>query len=135
MRAMAYVIAVMAAVGIMIGIAMVPNGSENSDTASNGPASTDSPATTPVSSERVMDESGTLVLSVPKMHCEFNCYPKVKEALELAPSVTEVQLAEQAEAGTIDNRQVVVNYEAGFDIDAAIKLLDEAGFVESELVQ
>ena len=35
----------------------------------------------------------------------------------------------------MDNRQVVVQYDAGFDIDAAIKMLGEEGFKESELIQ
>ena len=82
-----------------------------------------------------MDQAGTLVLSVPKMHCEFSCYPAVKETLEGSPSVLAVELAEQKDEGTIDNRQVVVQYDAGFDVDAAIERLGEKGFKESELVQ
>jgi copper chaperone CopZ len=126
---MAYVIAVLAAVGIMIGIAMLPPGADQEA------ATTVQPSAKTVSSGRVLEEAGTVVFSVPAMHCEFSCYPRVKEALEQVPAVTEVQLAKQAEEGTIDNRQVVVKHTTGFDIDAAIQMLGQEGFQESELVQ
>ncbi len=82
-----------------------------------------------------MSEAGTLVLSVPKMHCQYSCYPNIKKLLEATDSVREVELAEQKEDDVLDNRAVVVKYDSGFDVDAAIFLLAENGFEESDLVQ
>lgn len=127
MRGLAYAIAVIAAVGIMIGIAMSPQQASNELVA---------PAAISVSATpEVMTEAGTLTLSVPNMHCEFACFPRVKEAIESAEGVQEVQLAVQKEEGTIDNRQVVVNYDVGFDVNAALTLLSKEGFADSDLVQ
>ncbi len=128
MRAMAYVVAVLAAAGIMIGIAVMPEPEKEV-------ASTASVEPSPVSDHRVMDEAGSLVLAVPQMHCEFSCYPSVKQILEGADLVQSVELDAQKEEGTIDNRQVIVKYDAGFDLDAAINLLGQEGFKDSELVQ
>ena len=69
------------------------------------------------------------------MHCEFACFPRVKETIENAAGVQEVQLAAQKEEGTIDNRQVVVKYDAGFDVASALTLLAEEGFADSDVVQ
>ena len=127
MRGLAYAIAVIAAVGIMIGIAMSPQQSSDELAA---------PAAIAVSATpEVMTEAGTLTLSVPNMHCEFACFPRVKEAIESADGVQEVQLAAQKEEGTIDNRQVVVKYDAGFDLGAALTLLSKEGFADSDVVQ
>ena len=73
-------------------------------------------------------------MNVPDMHCEFSCFPKVKDALETEATVTEVALAEQAEEGQF-NPQVVVKYDSGFDVTAAIKLLESTGYPNSEVVQ
>ena len=127
MRGIAYVVAVIAAVGIMIGIATSPQQSSDELTA---------PAGTVVSvTPEVMSEAGTLTLSVPSMHCEFACFPRVKDAIESANGVQEVVLAEQKEEGTIDNRQVVVKYDAGFDVNAALAVLSKEGFDDSDVVQ
>ena len=129
MRGFAYAIAVLAAIGIMIGIAMSPQ--QPADNLAAPATSTTTVAATP----DVMAEAGTITLSVPTMHCEFACFPRVKEAIESADGVQEVQLAEQKEEGTIDNRQVVVKYDAGFDVGSALTLLSEEGFADSEVVQ
>ena len=129
MRSIAYGVAALAAVGIMIGIVMMPDGQpRNERTVGSQPA-------TEVSSGRVMTEPGTLTLSVPEMHCPFACYPAVKKTLESDDTVSEVELAEQKEEGVIDNRQVIVKYDVGFDLDAAIASLDKRGFANSEIVQ
>lgn len=130
MRAMAYVIAALASVGIMIGIATVsdPDGNES-------PAQGNGTVVSASADQRVMDEPGTLVLSVPTMHCEFACYPSVKKILESTEAVQGVELAEQKEEGTIDNRAVIVSYDAGFNLDAAIAQLGSEGFKESDVVQ
>jgi mercuric ion binding protein len=72
---------------------------------------------------------------VPSMHCEFACYPRVKEAIENAGAVQSVELAEQKEEGVIDNRQVIVTYDAGFNANDALALLAKEGFDDSDIVQ
>lgn len=122
MRGAAYVVAAIAAVGIMLVIAKGP--SEESST--NAPTST---VSTPA------ENLETLTLSVPEMHCQFACFPKVKETLEQVATVDAVELAEQKEEGVLDNKQVIVKYKSGFDLDEALGLLADAGYGETELVQ
>ncbi len=122
MRGAAYVVAAIAAVGIMLVIA-------------NGPseeASTDAPATTASAPVETLE---TLTLSVPEMHCQFACFPKVKETLEQVATVEGVELAAQKEEGVLDNKQVIVKYKEGFDLDEALGLLADAGYGETKLVQ
>lgn len=127
MRGLAYAIAVIAAVGIMIAIATTPQ--QPVDDLSSPPAIAAS------ATSEVMTEAGTLTISVPNMHCEFACFPRVKETIEHAAGVQEVQLAAQKEEGTIDNRQVVVKYDPGFDVASTLTLLAEEGFPDSDVVQ
>ena len=82
-----------------------------------------------------MQEAGVVTIAVPSMHCEFACFPRVKEALEKAGSIQEVNLAEQKEEGVLDNRQVIVKYEPGFDPQGAIASLETAGYKDSNVVQ
>jgi len=122
MRGATYVVAAIAAVGIMLVIA-------------NGPseeASTDAPATTASAPVETLE---TLTLSVPEMHCQFACFPKVKETLEQVATVEGVELAAQKEEGVLDNKQVIVKYKEGFDLDEALGLLADAGYGETKLVQ
>ena len=74
-------------------------------------------------------------MSVPTMHCEFGCYPTIKKTLESADEVTEVQLAEQKVEGELDNRQVIINFRAGFNVDEAIAALKKSGFDNADVVQ
>lgn len=115
MRSLVYGIAILASLGIMIAIGTMP-----------APQAVNPNAAT---------EPGTLVLSVPEMSCEFSCFPKVKKTLEASQRVNSVELAAQKEEGTIDNRQVIVKYNAGFDSARAITRLTQAGFNDSEVVQ
>jgi copper chaperone CopZ len=132
MRGFAYVIAVLAAVGIMIGIVSFPDQTAPNHS-EDGP---DRSAAEPVSaSPTLMAEAGTLTLAVPAMHCEFACFPKVKKTLESTNGIQSVALAAQKEDGVIDNRQVIVNYDTGFDLNAALVLLVEEGFPDSNVVQ
>jgi copper chaperone CopZ len=82
-----------------------------------------------------MTEAGTLTLSVPSMHCAVACYPRVKETLEGVDGVSEVVLDKQKEEGLIDNRQVVLSYDAGFDLTAALANLSQEGFEDASVVQ
>ena len=125
MRGFAYFIAVLAAIGIMIGIVSYPNQTESRNRSS---ASTAVPAT-------VMTESGTLTIAVPTMQCEIACFPRVKTTLEGNEGVQSVELAAQQEKGVLDNRQVVVNYENGFNLNAALSSLVEDGFPNSAVVE
>ncbi len=125
MRGFAYFIAVLAAIGIMIGIVSYPNQTESRNRSS---ASTPIPAT-------VMTESGTLTIAVPTMQCEIACFPRVKTTLEGNEGVQSVELAAQQEKGVLDNRQVVVNYENGFNLNAALSSLVEEGFPNSAVVE
>ena len=122
MRGPAYVAAVIAAVGIMLVIAREPADQTDQDL--------------PIAAEPTSAASlETLTLSVPEMHCQYACFPKVKNTLEQVDAVAEVQLAKQKDDSVLDNRQVIVKYKEGFDVDEAIGLLAEAGYTDSVLVQ
>ncbi len=137
MRSAAYIIAALAAVGIMIGIATVPQ-DESTDSASESQP-VDQDRVTASSSPRGLNETAgdsdavagdpkTLVLHVPDMHCPFACYPAVKETLESDPNVAGVDLVAQKEEGVIDDPSVVVTYGDGFDLDVAVAALAKRGF-------
>ena len=128
MRGIAYVIAAVAAAGIMFMIATVPDPQSQ-------PAGLESSTATVAANSDVMTEAGTLTLSVPEMHCQFACFPKVKETLEESDGVEEVSLAAQKEEGVLDNRQVIVKYQPGFDLHAALASLESAGYKDSDVVQ
>lgn len=148
MRGLAYAIAAIAAVGIMFVIATMP-GEQSSDptatpaTAETQTAETQTVAETqPAESAEVLAsttdakaETESLTLAVPKMHCEFACFPKVKETLESVETVELVELGPQKEEGAIDNRQVIVKFKPGFDVNDAVARLTKAGFGDSEVVQ
>ena len=122
MRGPAYVAAVIAAVGIMLVIAREPADQTDQDL--------------PIAAETTSAASlETLTLSVPEVHCQYACFPKVKNTLEQVDAVAEVQLAKQKDDSVLDNRQVIVKYKEGFDVDEAIGLLAEAGYTDSVLVQ
>ncbi|MEC8475048.1 MAG: heavy-metal-associated domain-containing protein [Planctomycetota bacterium] len=122
MRGTAYVAAVIAAVGIMLVIAREPANQNDQES--------------PVAAETTSAASlESLTLSVPEMHCQYACFPKVKDTLEQVDAVAEVQLAKQKDDSVLDNRQVIVKYREGFDVDEAIGLLAEAGYTDSALVQ
>lgn len=125
MRGFAYIIAVLASIGIMIGIVSYPNQSE--------PMSV-RPATTPATAA-LMTEPGTLTINVPTMHCEVACFPRVKTALESNNGVESVELATQQEEGVLDNRQVIVDYRNGFNLNAALDALVKEGFPNSAVVE
>ena len=131
MRATAYVIAVLAAVGVMTAIVMMPPETPSvADSAARGPDRADE-ATAVATDKQVMAESGTLTLNVPDMHCPFVCYPTVKKTLEENSAVAEVQLTQQKVEGTIDNPQVIVKYDPGFDLQSAMAELEKKGFAST----
>ena len=63
----------------------------------------------------------TLTLSVPGMHCEFACAPKVRETLAAVPGVNAVETNVETKTAT-----VVVG--EGFKLDLAMAKLEEAGY-------
>lgn len=127
MRGLAYAIAAVAAVGIMVAIASRPA----SDADSAGPASAD----VSTISGQTMGEAGTLTLAVPEMSCSFSCFPRVKETLEGSEMVQSVELAPQKEEGVLDDRKVIVHYMPGFNVADALNKLGKEGFTGSEVVQ
>ena len=128
MRAPIYVLAALAAAGIAYYLAATP--AATPATAVVTPAAADG-----VQAAAVLADAGTLTLRVDGMHCEFACYPKVKKTLESFEEVVSVELDEQPEAGSLDNPQVVLTYEAGFDLAAAQSALAKSGFAKTSVVQ
>jgi copper chaperone CopZ len=139
MRGIVYAVAAIAAVGIMYAIATMPQ--QSAETASPTDAAAARAAGSVATSDAVAATTpvnatgGSVTLAVPEMHCEVMCYPKVKQALEDTEGVEMVELAPQKEEGMIDNRQVIVKYKPGFDVNTAIERLTKEGYKNSELVQ
>ncbi len=124
MRSPIYLLAALASAGIAYYLASTP--------ATQTP-DTDRVVATETSSV-VMEQSGTLTLRVDDMHCEFGCFPTVRKTLEGFDNVVSVTLDQQAEEGTLDNPQVLVTYESGFDLGAAQASLAKNGFAKSSVV-
>lgn len=118
-----YLVAVIAAVGIAVAVMNIP--SDNNDSVVGGAAVTD------VS----LESPGTIKMAVPEMHCQYSCFPKVKEALEASPEITTVELAPQADPTVLDDHSVIVHYQAGFKPSDAIAKLTQEGFSDSSVVQ
>jgi len=125
MRGFAYCIAIFAAIVIMIAIVSYPDQTETGKVASTATAA----------SAAVMTKPGTLTIAVPAMHCEVACFPRVKATLEAAQGVQSVELAPQLAEGVLDNRQVVLDYDTGFNLSAALSSLMQEGFPNSAVVE
>lgn len=126
MRSVVYAFAALAAAGIAYLFATVP------------PTTTEPADKTPTAvaaSHEVMPEAGVLTLRVDDMHCPFACYPAVKKTLEGQGNVVAVELDKQKEEGAIDNPQVLIKYEPGFDLTAALEALDSKGFAKHSVIQ
>ena len=138
MRGIAYAVAAIAAVGIVIAIATMPadQATEATPEATVAEAQTvENAEVVAASATPAAAETQQLTLAVPEMHCQFACFPKVKEALESTDTVELVELGPQDEEEAVFNAQVIVTYKPGFDVDEAIALLSKEGFDDSELVQ
>lgn len=129
MRAPIYVLAALAAAGIAYYLAAGPE--SPSTAAAVSPAAADGSQT----AAPVLTEAGTLTLRVDDMHCEFGCYPKVKQTLEAFDEVVSVELDQQPSAGSLDNPQVILTYQPGFDLAAAQSALAKNGFAKTSVVQ
>lgn len=127
MKIVSYLIAVLAAVGIIIALNMSSDSS---------PSESTTEATSMVSATpQIMEEAGTLTLEVPEMHCQFACFPRVQKTLQQDGTVSEVVLAEQPDPNALTVKQVVVKYEAGFDLAAALTELQGQGFSSAQQIQ
>jgi len=69
--------------------------------------------------------SETLALSIPDMHCEFACAPKVRETLAALPGVQKVET-------NVENQTATVIAGDGFDVAKALAALEEAGYPAKE---
>ena len=116
------------AVGIAYVIAVAPN--------QNTPSGVTPATSTAVAGQAslAMADAGTMTFSVPEMHCEFSCFPRVKKTLEKSDLVEAVELAPQKEEGTVDNRQVIVHFKPGFELKDALARLEKEGFTDSAKV-
>ncbi|MEM1226347.1 MAG: heavy metal-associated domain-containing protein [Planctomycetota bacterium] len=123
MKAIAYVVAVLAAVGIVIAISSPP--------ASETPSTATQATTVAVA----MESPGELTMEVPGMHCQYACFPRVKETLENADGVAEVALAEQPSPDALTVKQVIVKYEEGFEPETALAKLHGVGFTDAVVMQ
>ncbi len=126
MRNAVYALAAIAAAGIAYLFATAP-------IPGDAPSETVSSVTN--TSHQVMPTSGSMTLQVDDMHCPFACYPAVKKTLEGQTGVVDVELAEQKVDGEIDNPQVLVKYEPGFDLTAAREALAKKGFAKSSVIE
>lgn len=126
MRSAVYALAAVAAAGIAYFFATAP-----------APAapSAQAPAAKTVAAHQVMPQSGTMTLRVDNMHCPFACYPAVKSALEGEAKVLAVELDKQRAEGAIDNPQVLIKYDSGFDLTAALAALSKKGFDKHSVVE
>lgn len=65
--------------------------------------------------------AGAVVYSVPDMHCEFACAPKVRETLESVAGVEKVET-------NVENQTVTIFTNDAFNAQNAIAALTEAGY-------
>ncbi|EKK03122.1 hypothetical protein RBSH_01432 [Rhodopirellula baltica SH28] len=126
MKSIVYVVAALAAVGIMVAISATPDRAPETETA---------PAASVVATPEIMAEAGTMTLEVPEMHCQFACFPRVQETLEKNDAVSEVALVDQPDPNALTVKKVVVKYDAGFDVSSALAALQEQGFTSAQEVQ
>lgn len=126
MKSIVYVVAALAAVGIMVAISATPDRAPETETA---------PVASVVATPEIMAEAGTMTLEVPEMHCQFACFPRVQETLEKNDAVSEVALVDQPDPNALTVKKVVVKYDAGFDVSSALAALQEQGFTSAQKVQ
>ena len=124
MRYIVYMVAVLAAAGIVYYVGTTESGAV---------ASRETAATQAATQDLAADAADagslhTVNLKVPGMHCPAACYPSVKKTLEEEAGVQGVDLVEQKEEGLIDNPVVIIQHDAGFDLDKAVASLERVGF-------
>lgn len=132
MRYAAYLVAILAAAGLVYVISQ-PEADEPSQAAA--PTSAEADGAVATTAGDVDGAEKLITLSVPEMHCPFACYPAVKKTLEEQPGVLAVDLAEQKQEGVIDKREVHVKVAGTFDTQSAIDSLSQAGFEKSSVLK
>jgi len=121
MKSAVYIVAAIAAAGIVLLINTTPDRPATSEQATT-------PAAVSVASSEPMTEAGELTLEVPGMHCQHACFPRVQETLQSQDGVSEVALADQPEPNQLTVKQVIVRYDEGFRVDEALQQLQAAGY-------
>lgn len=125
MRFIVYVAAVLIAAGTVFILGKPQSGDVAQSSAS---IDTDSPAKASTVSVPNDGSVQKIALDVPGMHCQFGCFPSVKETLETLDGVQTVELAEQKSETELTDKTVFVTCTSGFDLDTAISKLKTAGF-------
>ncbi len=135
MRSVIYAVAVIAAAGLAYLFSTAPMDDSTSGTQVTSTQAAGSQAAVTPASSQVMQEAGTLTMRVEDMHCPFACYPSVKSTLESQGNVVSVELDKQQEEGAIDNPQVLIKYDSGFDLTAAMDALSKKGFAKHSVIE
>lgn len=138
MRFLVYVVAVLAAAGIVYyvsGTAEKPVAGSGDNVAEVAAVEGEGGEQQVTAAPVVEGEIHLVNLKVPSMHCPFACYPSVKETLEAEAGVAEVELVQQQEEGVIDNPVVTIKAGDNFDLDKAITTLASAGFDGASVVE
>lgn len=126
MRFVVYIVAVLAAAGIVYFVG----------TSAQQPIAAS--ATAKVPTEGMAAEGAELQvigLKVPGMHCPMACYPSVKKTLEGESGVHEVDLVEQKQEGMIDNPVVIIKHDSSFDMSRAVASLEKRGFADATVTE
>lgn len=121
MKSAVYIVAAIAAAGIVVLLSSKPDQPASSETVAV-------PAAASVVVSEPMSEAGELKLEVPGMHCQHACFPRVQETLKSEAGVADVALVDQPDPNLLTVKQVIVRYEEGFRVDEALKNLQEAGY-------
>jgi len=95
-------------------------------TSSQAPASVAAAPKEEPSAPAVEAPEGAVVYSVPDMHCEFACAPKVRETLEGIAGVEKVET-------NVENQTVTIFANDKFDAKTALAALSEAGYPSQPL--
>ena len=78
-------------------------------------------AATPVALASVEAPEGAVIFSVPDMHCEFACAPKVERTLAEIPGVEKVET-------NVEDRTATIYINDKFDQSVAVAALGKAGY-------
>lgn len=125
MRFVVYLVAVLAAAGIVYYVG----------TTGQEPIAASATAEVPAGTAAEGAELQMTSLKVPGMHCPMACYPSVKKTLESEAGVQAVDLVEQKQEGTIDNPVVIIKHGAGFDLNQAVASLEKRGFSDATVAE
>lgn len=125
MRFVVYVVAVLAAAGIVYFVG----------TSAQQPVAASATAEVPAVTAAEESELRTVSLKVPGMHCPMACYPSVKKTLEGETGVQEVELVAQKEEGLIDNPVVIIKHHSAFDLSKAVASLEKRGFADATVAE